>query len=267
MSTMPFSPTISIIMPCYQQANYLEEAVRSVLDQRDVAVELIVMDPGSTDGSREILGSLKEEYGDALILHFAPDKGQSDAINRGMALARGTVLAWLNSDDRYYPGALKEAAAYLNSTEPRWLYGRCGIINAAGKQIFRPIVAYKNWRGRTFSIYKLLTEPYIPQMAVFWNRMLWDAVGGVDVDRDMDMDYDLFLHFARITAPKISTSYFADSRVHPEAKSSTRTFDGINAVAVTATQHSAGLGLRGKLAVLIHRMYGFRTKRIYGLLK
>jgi glycosyltransferase involved in cell wall biosynthesis len=264
---MFFKPDVSIIMPCYQQVAYLEEAVRSVLDQCDVAVELIVMDPGSSDGSRELLITMKEEYHERLLLHFAPDKGQSDAINRGMALARGTVLAWLNSDDRYYPGALKEAAAYLDSTEPRWLYGRCGIINAVGKQIFRPIVAYKNWRGRSFSIYKLLTEPYIPQMAVFWNRALWDAVGGVDVERDMDMDYDLFLHFARITVPKISPSYFADSRVHPKAKSSTRTFDGINAVAVTARQHAAGLGIRGKLAVLIHRMYGVRTKLIYGLLK
>lgn len=254
-------------MPCYQQASYLEEAVRSVLEQRDVKVELIVMDPGSTDGSRELLQALKEEYNERLLLHFARDKGQSDAINRGMALARGTVLAWLNSDDRYYPGALKEAAAHLDSTEPRWLYGRCGIINAEGEQIFRPIVAYKNWRGRSFSIYKLLTEPYIPQMAVFWNRALWDMVGGVDIERDMDMDYDLFLHFAKITPPKILKSYLADSRVHPEAKSSTRTFDGINAVEVTARQHAAGLGLRGNLAVLLHRIYGFRTKLIYGLLK
>jgi glycosyltransferase involved in cell wall biosynthesis len=264
---MTHIPDISITMPCYQQAAYLEEAVRSVLDQRDVRVELIVMDPGSTDGSRKLLVALKEEYGERLTLCFEPDSGQSDAINKGMSVARGTVLAWLNSDDRLRPGALKEAAAYLDSSEPRWLYGRCGIINAAGEQIFRPIVAYKNWRGRSFSIYKLLTEPYIPQMAVFWNRALWEMVGGVDINRDMDMDYDLFLHFARITAPQITTAYLADSRVHPEAKSSTRTFDGINAVAVTAAQHAAGLGLRGKLALLLHRIYGLRTKIIYGLLK
>jgi glycosyltransferase involved in cell wall biosynthesis len=254
-------------MPCYQQGAFLEEAVRSVLDQRELLVELIVMDPGSTDGSRRLLLKLKEEYNEQLVLHFAPDKGQSDAINRGMALARGTVLAWLNSDDRYQPGAFKEVVAYLDSQEPRWMYGRCGIINPDGKQIFKPIVAYKNWRGRTFSIYKLLTEPYIPQMAVFWNRAIWDMVGGVDVKRDMDMDYDLFLHFARITAPKISKTYFADSRVHPEAKSSTRTFDGISDVAVTAQQHAADLGIRGKMSVLLHKIYGFRTKLIYGLLK
>src|SRR5690242_11880308 len=86
-SHMTFSPRISIVMPCYLQAPYLEEAVRSVLDQRDVEVELIVMDPGSTDGSRELLQTLKKEYGDCLVLHFAPDDGQSDAINRGMTLA------------------------------------------------------------------------------------------------------------------------------------------------------------------------------------
>lgn len=264
---MLFTPNISIIMPCYQQRAFLEEAVRSVLDQRELLVELIVMDPGSTDGSRELLLKLKREYNERLLLHFAPDNGQSDAINIGMALARGTVLAWLNSDDRYHPGALKEVATYLDSQAPRWMYGRCGIINTMGDQIFKPIVAYKNWRGRSFSIYKLLTEPYIPQMAVLWNRAIWDMVGGVDVDRHMDMDYDLFLNFAKITAPKISTAYLADSRVHPEAKSSTRTFEGIDAVEVTARQHAAGLGIRGKLALMLHRIYGLRTKLIYSLLK
>ena len=264
---MPFSPRISIVMPCYQQAPFLEEAVRSVLDQRGVEVELIVMDPGSTDGSRELLQGLKQEYEECLILCFEPDRGQSDAINKGMARARGTVLAWLNSDDRLWPGALAEVAAWLDSTEPRWLYGRCGIIDAEGTQMFRPIVWYKNWRGRRFSIYKLLTEPFIPQMAVFWNRTIWDLVGGVDVNRHMDMDYDLFLHFARIARPKVVTTYLADSRVHPDAKSSTRTFEGIDAVAVTARQHAAGLGIRGKLAVMIHRIYGMRTKIVYRIIK
>jgi glycosyltransferase involved in cell wall biosynthesis len=254
-------------MPCYQQVAYLEEAVRSVLDQAGVEVELLVMDPGSTDGSRELLQRLKTEYGERLQLHFAPDKGQSDAINRGMALARGTVLAWLNSDDRYHPGALKEVASFLDSDEPRWLYGRCGIIDGSNRSIFKPIVWYKNWRGRRFSIYKLLTEPFIPQMSTFWNRAIWEKVGGVDIDRHMDMDYDLFLHFARIAEPRVSATYLADSRVHPEAKSSTRTFEGIDAVAVTARQHATGLGWKGHLAVLVHRLYGLRTKLIYRVIK
>ena len=91
---------VSIVMPSYQQFRYLEEAVRSVLDQRDGAVELLVMDPGSTDGSRDLLLKLHDEYGDRLRLFFEPDEGQSDAVNKGLARARGNVLGWLNSDDR-----------------------------------------------------------------------------------------------------------------------------------------------------------------------
>jgi hypothetical protein len=92
-------------------------------------------------------------------------------------------------------------------------------------------------------------------------------VGGVDVNRHMDMDYDLFLHFAMVVEPMVSCSYMADSRVHPDAKSSTRTFEGIDAVALTARQHAVGLGLRGKLAILLHTVYDLRTKLVYKLIK
>jgi glycosyltransferase involved in cell wall biosynthesis len=195
---MAASPLISIVMPCYQQASFLEEAVRSVLDQKGVEVELLVMDPGSTDGSRELLQKLKKEYGERLILNFETDKGQSDAINRGMALAGGHILGWLNSDDRLRPGALAQVAFWLDSPEPRWLYGRAGIIDEQSRHSTGFIVHYKNWRGRRFSIYKLLTENFIPQMSVFWNRPMWIRAGGLDLSRELDMDYDLWLRFARV---------------------------------------------------------------------
>ena len=264
---MTFSPHISVIMPSYQQATYLEEAVRSVLDQHKVKVELIVMDPGSTDGSRELLLRLQEEYGEALQLHFVADNGQADAIQYGMALARGNVLAWLNSDDRLRPGALEVAAAYLDCPEPRWLYGRCGIINDYGQQISRPIVWYKNLRGRHFSIYKLLTEDFIPQMATFWNRAMWDKAGGIDQKRHLDMDYDLFIKYARIAQPQVLPSYLADFRVHREAKSSTRTFEAMDEAFATARQYAAELGWRGKLAIILHRIYALRTRLIYRVIK
>lgn len=260
-------PTVSIVMPSYQQGAYLEEAVRSVLDQREAEVELIVMDPGSTDGSRELLLSLKEEYGERLVLHFAPDAGQADAIQSGMKMARGRVLAWLNSDDRLRPSALAAAAARLDISEPAWLYGRCGIIDDEGKQISTPIVWYKNLRGRRFSIYKLLTENFLPQMATFWNRPLWDQVGGVDKNRQLDMDYDLFLKFARIVPPQVLLCYLADFRVHLNAKSSLQTFRVMDDAFLTAQQHAAGLGWRGKASLLLHRVYGLRTRIIYRLIK
>ena len=258
---------ISIVMPSYQQAAFLEEAVRSVLDQEGVAVELLVMDPGSTDGSRELLLTLQSEYGEKLQLHFAPDDGQADAVNRGMALARGQVLGWLNSDDRLRPGALRQVVPCLSCPEPRWLYGRCGMIDEGGWPISRYIVWYKNWRGRRFSIGKLLTEDFIPQMATFWNRPLWDAAGGLDKRRHLAMDYDLFLRFAGLIAPVVSTAYLADFRVHRQAKSSRRVDEHLAEAYATVRDHAATLGWRGRLSLALHRIYATRTRLIYRLTK
>lgn len=264
---MTSSPLISIIMPSYQQVAFIEEAVRSILDQQEADVELLVMDPGSTDGSRELLLKLKELYGEKLQLYFAPDEGQADAINRGMALARGNILGWLNTDDRLRPGALRRVAPFLNVPEPRWLYGRCGIIDTQGRQISRYIVWYKNFRGRRFSLYKLLTEDFIPQMATFWNRSLWEASGQLDKDRHLAMDYDLFLRFARLSTPVVETTYLADFRVHQDAKSSLQTGKHLQEALATVREHAADLGWRGKFSVLLHRIYGVRTKMIYRLIK
>lgn len=254
---------ISIIMPSYQQAAYLEEAVRSVLDQADVHVELLVMDPGSTDGSRELLLTLQAQYGERLRLHFAPDDGQADAINRGMSLARGNILGWLNSDDRLRPGALRQLLPGLDHAQPRWLYGRCGIIDGNGQQISGYIVWYKNLRGRRFSLGKLLTEDFIPQMATFWNRSMWERAGGLDKSRHLAMDYDLFLKFARVAEPAVLREYLADFRVHSDAKSSLRVAEHLAEAFATVQEHAVGLGWRGRLSLVLHRLYAARTRLIY----
>lgn len=265
---MPRAPDISIVMPCFQQVAFLEEAVRSVLDQEGVDPELLVMDPGSTDGSRELLRELQREFGeDRLVLHFAPDDGQADAINRGLAAARGDILGWLNSDDRLRPGALHRVAPLLGGPEPRWVYGRCGMIDERGRQISRPIVWYKNIRGRRFSIYKLLTEDFVPQMATFWNRGLWEAAGRLDASRHLAMDYDLFLRFARLAGPAVVPAYLADFRVHRDAKSSRRVAEHLDEALTTVRAHAADLGWRGRLSLLLHRIYGVRTRLIYRIIK
>ncbi|MBE0617635.1 MAG: glycosyltransferase [Proteobacteria bacterium] len=261
------SHLVSIVMPCYQQAAFVGEAVRSVLDQDGVDLELLVMDPGSTDGSRELLRALEDTYGERLRLHFAPDEGQADAVNRGMRLARGSILGWLNSDDRLRPGALRRVLPLLDGPEPRWLYGRCGIIDAAGRPIFRYIVWYKNLRGRRFSIYKLLTEDFIPQMATFWNRPLWDAAGELDKMRHLAMDYDLFLRFAGITEPAVLAEYLADFRVHRDAKGSRRAVEHLAEALLTARHHATALGWRGKWSLVLHRLYAARTRAIYRWIK
>ncbi len=258
---------ISIVMPSYQQASYLEEAVRSVLDQKGVDVELLVMDPGSTDGSRDLLLRLKREYRESLVLHFEPDQGQSDAVNRGMKLSQGKILGWINSDDRLRPGALAHIAPHLCNDEPAWLYGRSGMIDSAGHPTLRFVVFYKNLRSRSFSRLKLLTENFIPPQAVFWNRSLWETAGGLDTELHLDMDYDLWMRFAGICNPVILPDELADFRIHGAAKGSRQTGEQLAAAYATACRYAGCHGLKGKAALIIHRLFSIRTRLCYLVLK
>ena len=225
------------------------------------------MDPGSTDGSRELLESLQQEYGERLVLSFEPDQGQSDAVNLGFTRANGEIFGWLNSDDRMRPGAMAKVVDWLDSPEPRWLYGRAGMIDENGNPCSSLIVRYKNWRGRKFSRLKLLTENFIPQMAVFWNRAMWERAGGLDNDRHLDMDYDLWLRFAEVSEPLVLEDVLADFRVHGEAKGSRQTGAQLEAAFATAKKHSGGMGWMGKLALLVHKLFSMRTRLLYRLMK
>jgi len=258
---------VSIVMPSFQQVAFLEEAVRSVLELQLADLELLVMDPGSTDGSRELLLELQKEFGDRLVLNFAADQGQSDAINKGLSRVRGQILGWLNSDDRLRPDALAKVVDWLDTPEPRWVYGRAGMIDAEGAPHANFIVCYKNWRGRKFSRLKLLTENFIPQMAVFWNRAMWERAGGLDNDRHLDMDYDLWLRFSQVAEPLVLQEILADFRVHGEAKGSRQTGSQLEAAFVTARKHAAGLGWLERAALVMHRLLGWRTRMLYKWLK
>jgi glycosyltransferase involved in cell wall biosynthesis len=256
-----------MVMPSYRQAAFLEEAVRSVLDQEGVAVELLVMDPGSDDGSRELLQKLHEEYGKRLVLCLEPDEGQSDAVNRGMARARGRVLGWLNSDDRLRPGALARVVSLLDRAEPIWLCGMTGMIDARGADSMNLLAWYKNWRTRHFSRFGLLLENFVPQQSTFWNRSMWEQAGTLDIHRHLDMDYDLWLRFARVARPIVLAEKLADMRVHAAAKGTRQARQQLADTMATARIHAAEYGVAGRLALLLRRLFSLRTLVYYLLTK
>jgi len=208
---------ISIVMPSYNQASFLPEAIGSVLDQEgDFEAELIVVDGGSEDGSVGVLRSIVDPR---MVWSSEPDEGQSHAINKGFAKATGDVYAWLNSDDCYLPGALLAVArGFEASPDKAWLTGPCLIVDRDDHAIRGAVTRYKNSRLRRYSRSSLFRENYISQPATFWRASAWEQVGPVDQALNWTMDYDLWLRLSALGDPIILEQDLAAFRLYQESK-------------------------------------------------
>lgn len=183
----------SVIMPSLNQARFIERSLNSVINQEYEGVELIVMDGGSQDGTREIL----ERHSRRIAAwRSEPDRGQSDALNKGFALATGEIYGWLNSDDLYLPGALHHAA-HIFAAHPHVevVYGDWLSIDER-EQIIERWPALAPSRGR------LVTEGFFCNaQAMFWRRSLHERLGEFDIQLHYTMDYDLMLRMISAAGP------------------------------------------------------------------
>ncbi|HSL31914.1 MAG TPA: glycosyltransferase family 2 protein [Anaerolineales bacterium] len=201
---------VSIVTPSYNQSRYLEGTIRSVLSQEYSHIEYLIVDGGSTDGTVDII----KKYEDRLAWWVSEeDKGQTDAINRGFARANGEILAWINSDDTYEPGAVAAAVRYLQEhPEIGMVYGDCNFINEAGAVIGKFNAAQTD--------YRLLRRGYvhIPQQTMFFRADLWREVGPLDPSFYFAMDYDLWTRIAKRTKIKYVPQTWANFRLHMSGK-------------------------------------------------
>jgi glycosyltransferase involved in cell wall biosynthesis len=183
-------PKITVVVPSFNQAPYLPEALDSVLGQGYPNLELIVIDGGSTDGSRAIL----EHYGPRLSSWVSePDGGQTRGLIKGFGRATGEIQCWLNSDDRLEPGSLVEVARYfLAHPETDAVFGDTRWIDRAGRLL-------REQREIPFNRFLWLhTYNYVHGMSMFWRRALYERVGGLDASFDLAMDADLWIRFADV---------------------------------------------------------------------
>lgn len=207
-------PRISIVTCSYRQARFLQAALRSVIDQRYPALEYIVVDGGSDDGSREII----ERHSASLAYWVSePDGGQTDALRKGFARASGDILGWLCSDDLLLPGALRAVAAFFRARpEAMAVYGDALWIDAGGR-LLRPK------REIAFNRFVFLHDHnYVPQPSMFWRRELYQAVGGLDPAFDLAMDADLWERFSRRARIEHIARYLSCMRFYPEQKTRSR---------------------------------------------
>lgn len=205
-------PKISIITPSFNQAQYLEETIRSVLLQGYPNLEYIIVDGGSTDGSVDII----RRYAPWLAWWVSePDAGQSQAINKGFAKSSGEIMAWINSDDSYAVQAFQSVVQSFNDRGTLWVAGLVDQVEANGT-ILRPGRRFEekieNW---------YVGSPYL-QPGIFWRHELWQKAGGLDEGLQYCFDYDLLLRFVQQQPFALWVDHkLANFRIHPRSKTST----------------------------------------------
>jgi len=211
-------PTISLVTCSFQQGRYLEQTIRSVLDQDYPALEYLVIDGGSTDESVAII---KRHASRLAYWVSEPDRGQTDALIKGFARARGEICAWLCSDDLLLPGALHAVGAFFaRRPEAMAAYGDALWIDADG----RFLRAKKEMRFNRFVLRH--DHNYVPQPSMFWRRALYESVAGLDPRFDLAMDADLWDRFAARTSIEHVGCYLACMRFYPQQKTRRRRTEG-----------------------------------------
>ena len=198
----------SIVTPCYNSGAYIEQTIRSIMDQSHSDVEHIVMDGGSKDATVDILKKYPH-----IQWRSEKDKGQSDALNKGFRLVTGDILAWQNADDTYLPGAFETVAkAFRENPDVDLVYGDYQLIRADGSWIcdVHPI----DWDS-----WKFAHGRFVPlQPTAFWRRRVYEELGDLNADLHYCMDVDFFARAALRFKYKRIPSLLGQFRVHDESK-------------------------------------------------
>jgi glycosyltransferase involved in cell wall biosynthesis len=192
--------SFSIVTPCLNAEATVADTLASVREQDVDALEHVVVDGGSTDGTLDILRAAEGP----VMFVSEPDNGLSDAMNKGIAMARNDVIGWLNADDVYLPGALRRVqAAFERRPDALWATGRCLIIDGEGNEIRRGVTRYKDALLRRWSFPLLLTQNFVSSPATFVRREAFDLVGGFEERFRYSMDYDVWLKLGRRSPPVV----------------------------------------------------------------
>lgn len=247
-------PRISIITPSFNQGHFIGQTIESVLTQGYPDLEYIVVDGASTDNTLEVL----KGYDGQLTWISEKDRGQTHAINKGFRMATGDVVAFLNSDDLYLPGALLTVGQFFaDRPHAAWLTGRCRIIDQHNREIRKGITLYKNAWLRIANYQTLQITNFVSQMATFWRREVTEHIGELNESLHYVMDYDYWMRIGRRHKLHVVNQYLACFRMHTTSKSNTSSSRSITLANAQFDEEIriARHHTRSRLLVDLHRMH------------
>ncbi|OEH45273.1 glycosyltransferase family 2 protein [Legionella parisiensis] len=245
-------PKISIVTPSFNQGPFLRQCIESVLSQNYPNLEYIVIDGGSHDDSLSIIHEFEP--------HFAywvsePDKGQSEAINKGFRKASGELVAWLNSDDYYLPGTFEHVIkAYQINPHAPFYFGDGYRVSKTGEVLthFFP----KN--SLTFDRHALVMGlNYILQPSTFMNRNCLEQIGYLNTELEYGMDFDLWIRLSTLGDPHPIHGVLSANREYNTTKTSTGSFKRIEELRRISLQHSGLEMTPGILRYMFDTLYKF----------
>jgi glycosyltransferase involved in cell wall biosynthesis len=262
-------PTISIVVPSFNQAQYLPETLQSLVDQDYPSLEVIIQEGGSSDGSVALAEDFVRRYPAIFKLYVEKDSGQADALNRGFARATGEILAYLNSDDTYFPRILHRVAAEIDPARGRHvIMGRCIFTGEESRYLGIEHPAEYVSSFENLAIWKRGFNT-IPQPSVFWHRAVWERCGGLDVNEQHALDYDLFCRFSRYYPFHRVDELFSTYRMHDSSKSSQRTESEVLELSIKVSRKHWGSWLspmrwRCELSYWLHNRQRHERARHHG---
>ena len=210
-------PKISIVIPSYNKAKFVEETLNSIIDQKYPFLEVVIQDGGSTDGTLEIIKRIASRYSEIIRWESKKDKGQTDAINRGLKKATGEIITYLNADDVYKRGTLKKVGEYFaKHRNTLWVAGKGETIDEKGRKTSEWVTDYKNFLLKLNNYDFILMVNYLMQPSVFISRKAYKKYGPFTGKKNV-MEYDLWLKLGKKEMPKIIDSYLSSFRLYKDS--------------------------------------------------